>query len=276
MGDVMRNVGDAPELGKPDLLWFNVEEPLTLEALRGRLVILDFWTFCCINCIHIIPALRAAEERYPDDLAVIGVHSPKFDAEKDPENVAQAIARYEIVHPVVHDPEFTIWKSYGVRAWPTLVFISPDGQIIGHHSGERWVRPLLGLRRHHIQVRHEQQRTLRAVSPEPYGQVSPIGIRLQHRGLQALRTQLAGKRADEVHLIARWIRGVEADHLAQQVHSLPSDRVPIHSHQVSPQVVPRPQIAPVYSAPSRSLSRPAMASASPSRRQSGLMAIVPS
>ncbi|MBT3269189.1 redoxin domain-containing protein [Candidatus Poribacteria bacterium] len=132
----MRNVGDAPELGKPDLLWFNVEEPLTLEALRGRLVILDFWTFCCINCIHIIPALRAAEERYPDDLAVIGVHSPKFDAEKDPENVAQAIARYEIVHPVVHDPEFTIWKSYGVRAWPTLVFISPDGQIIGHHSGE--------------------------------------------------------------------------------------------------------------------------------------------
>lgn len=132
----MRDVGAAPELGEPGLQWFNVREPLTLEALRGRLVILDFWTFCCINCIHIIPALRAAEERFPDDLAVIGVHSPKFDAEKDPANVAQAIARYDIAHPVVHDPEFTIWKSYGVRAWPTLVFISPDGEIVGRHSGE--------------------------------------------------------------------------------------------------------------------------------------------
>ena len=132
----MAIVGAAPKLGASDLRWFNVEEPLTLDALRGRLVILDFWTFCCINCMHIIPALRAAEERYPDDLAVIGVHSPKFEAEKDPENLAQAIARYDIVHPVVHDPEFTIWKKYGVRAWPTLVFISPDGQIIGHHSGE--------------------------------------------------------------------------------------------------------------------------------------------
>ena len=102
--------GAAPELGTSDLQWFNVDDPLTLDALRGRLVILDFWTFCCINCMHIIPALRAAEERYPDDLAVIGVHSPKFEAEKDPANLAQAIARYDIVHPVVHDPEFTIWK----------------------------------------------------------------------------------------------------------------------------------------------------------------------
>ncbi|MEO2004692.1 MAG: thioredoxin-like domain-containing protein, partial [Candidatus Poribacteria bacterium] len=132
----MATVGAAPELGTSDLQWFNVDDPLTLDALRGRLVILDFWTFCCINCMHIIPALRAAEERYPDDLAVIGVHSPKFEAEKDPANLAQAIARYDIVHPVVHDPEFTIWKKYGVRAWPTLVFVSPDGEIIGHHSGE--------------------------------------------------------------------------------------------------------------------------------------------
>jgi sugar lactone lactonase YvrE/thiol-disulfide isomerase/thioredoxin len=132
----MSTVGAAPELGKPDLHWFNVDAPLTLEAVRGRLVILDFWTFCCINCIHIIPALRAAEEAFPDDLAVIGVHSPKFEAEKDLVNLAQAIDRYDIVHPVVQDTEFTIWKSYGVRAWPTLVFISPDGQIIGHHSGE--------------------------------------------------------------------------------------------------------------------------------------------
>jgi thiol-disulfide isomerase/thioredoxin len=126
----------APEIDLPGLTWLNVERPLGLEALRGKLVLLDFWTFCCINCMHILPMLKRVEETFPREVVVIGVHSPKFQAERDAANVAQAIARYGIAHPVIHDPEFRIWKQYGVRAWPTLVFIGPDGRVLGHNSGE--------------------------------------------------------------------------------------------------------------------------------------------
>ena len=85
--------------------WLNVTAPISMAQLRGKVVLLDFWTYGCINCMHVLPALRRVEERFPEDLVVIGVHSPKFAAEKDPENVARAIARYGVVHPVVHDPE---------------------------------------------------------------------------------------------------------------------------------------------------------------------------
>jgi thiol-disulfide isomerase/thioredoxin len=126
----------APEINLPGLHWFNVQAPLGLDDLRGRLVILDFWTFCCINCIQILPILHLVEEAYPEDVVVIGVHSPKFPAERDPDNVARAIARYGIRHPVVHDPDFRIWRQYAVRAWPTLMFVSPDGHVIGQNAGE--------------------------------------------------------------------------------------------------------------------------------------------
>lgn len=126
----------APRLNAQNLPWFNVKAPLDLPDLSGKLVILDFWTFCCINCIHIIPTLKKLEERYPKNLVVIGVHSPKFSSEKLPENLKQAIDRYEIKHPVVHDTDFSIWKSYTIRAWPTLVFIDPEGYILGQISGE--------------------------------------------------------------------------------------------------------------------------------------------
>ncbi|MEE9258837.1 MAG: thioredoxin-like domain-containing protein [Nitrospinaceae bacterium] len=126
----------APPLNAENLPWFNVKAPLDLPQLKGKLVVLDFWTFCCINCIHLIPTLKRLEERYSKNLVVIGVHSPKFNSEKLTENLKQAIDRYEIVHPVVHDPEFTIWKSYAVRAWPTLVFIDPDGYMLGQLPGE--------------------------------------------------------------------------------------------------------------------------------------------
>jgi thiol-disulfide isomerase/thioredoxin len=132
----MASVVHAPEINGPGLEWFNVPAPLSLESLRGKLVILDFWTFCCINCIHIIPTLRRIEERFPEEVAVIGVHSPKFEAERDPHNVREAIRRYGIVHPVVHDPGMTLWRAYAVRAWPTLVFIGPDGYVLGQSSGE--------------------------------------------------------------------------------------------------------------------------------------------
>ena len=132
----MNKVVHAPEIDHPGLEWFNVSEPLSLQSLRGRLVILDFWTFCCINCMHVLPTLRRVEEAYPEEVVVIGVHSPKFAAERNSEKLTQAIARYGIAHPVVQDPEMLIWRTYGVRAWPTLVLVSPDGYILGHAPGE--------------------------------------------------------------------------------------------------------------------------------------------
>ncbi len=126
----------APEIALRGLQWFNVAAPLSLESLRGRVVILDFWTEGCINCIHIIPILRRIEQTFPDKVVVIGVHSPKFAEEKQVASVEDAIERYEIHHPIVHDPKMTIWQIYGVHAWPTLVVIDSDGTILGQIAGE--------------------------------------------------------------------------------------------------------------------------------------------
>ncbi|MBU0985594.1 MAG: redoxin domain-containing protein [candidate division Zixibacteria bacterium] len=130
----------APDF--PDHLpWLNIDQPLSLEDLRGKLVLLDFWTFCCINCLHVLPDLKELEEKYPEELVVIGVHSAKFTNEKDTEAIRQAILRYEINHPVINDYDFDVWRSYGTRAWPTLVLINPKGNIIGSHSGEGVFEP---------------------------------------------------------------------------------------------------------------------------------------
>lgn len=123
--------------GFPDTLeWFNVAAPLTLEGLQGRIVLLDFWTYCCINCLHVLPDLRYLEEKYAADLVVIGVHSPKFPNERVQAQVAHAIARYDIRHAVAHDPGFQVWREYVIRAWPTLVVIDAEGFIAGSFSGE--------------------------------------------------------------------------------------------------------------------------------------------
>src|SRR5580692_11361955 len=110
----------APEIARPGLQWFNVAAPLPIASLRGRVVILDFWTEGCINCIHIIPILRRIEETYPDKVVVIGIHSPKFNNEKQIASIADAIQRYEIHHPIIHDPGKTLWQIYGIEGWPTL------------------------------------------------------------------------------------------------------------------------------------------------------------
>lgn len=126
----------APEINRPGLFWLNTPSPLSLADLRGKVVLLDFWTFCCINCMHILPTLRRIETAFADEVMVIGVHSPKFAAEKDIENVRRAIARYGIQHPVIHDPQFMLWHQYDVHAWPTMVYIDPLGRILGQQSGE--------------------------------------------------------------------------------------------------------------------------------------------
>ncbi|MCA1572937.1 MAG: redoxin domain-containing protein [Acidobacteria bacterium] len=116
--------------------WLNTDKPLSLAALKGKVVLLDFWTYGCINCIHIIPDLKRLEEKYANQLVVIGVHSAKFENEKETENIRRIILRYEIEHPVYNDADFKVWQSYGVRAWPTQILIDPAGYVIGSISGE--------------------------------------------------------------------------------------------------------------------------------------------
>lgn len=116
--------------------WLNSDRPLTLEALKGKVVLLDFWTYGCINCIHIIPDLKRLEHKYANQLVVIGVHSAKFENEKETENIRRIILRYELEHPVYNDADYKVWQSYGVRAWPTQVLIDPAGYVIGAVSGE--------------------------------------------------------------------------------------------------------------------------------------------
>ena len=109
---------------------------LDLEDLRGKIVLLDFWTFCCVNCLHVLDELRPLEETWSQELVVIGVHSPKFEFEKDPEALADNIERYEVSHPVLDDPELRTWSEYGARAWPTLMVLDTHGRIAGNLSGE--------------------------------------------------------------------------------------------------------------------------------------------
>ncbi len=131
----------APEFPE-GLEWLNTDKPLSIKALRGKIVLLDFWTYCCINCMHVIPDLKKLEQKYPNELVVIGVHSAKFEGEKDSENIRQAILRYELEHPVINDKDMRVWDEYAVRAWPSLYLIDPEGYIVGKVSGEGVFDPL--------------------------------------------------------------------------------------------------------------------------------------
>jgi thiol-disulfide isomerase/thioredoxin len=125
----------APEL-EGGTGWLNTAGPIHLKDLHGKVVVLDFWTLCCINCIHTLPDLAKLEKKYANQLVVIGVHSAKFDNEKKLESIRKAVLRYEISHPVVNDANMTIWRNYGVQSWPTLYLIDPEGRLVGRGSGE--------------------------------------------------------------------------------------------------------------------------------------------
>ncbi|MFJ4030110.1 NHL domain-containing thioredoxin family protein [Paenarthrobacter sp. NPDC089989] len=152
--------------------WLNTGgKSLDLESLRGKIVLLDFWTFCCINCLHVLDELRPLEEKYSDVLVTVGVHSPKFEHEADPVALASAVERYEIHHPVLDDPELATWKAYTARAWPTLVVIDPEGYIVAHLSGEGHADGLAVLLEELV-AEHEAKGTLHRgngpyVAPEP-------------------------------------------------------------------------------------------------------------
>jgi len=149
----------APELRGRG--WLNTGgRRLTLSDLRGRVVLLDFWTFCCINCLHVLDELRPLEEKYADVLVTIGVHSPKFEHERDPEALARAVERYGVEHPVLDDPELLMWDQYAARAWPTLVVVDPEGYVVATMAGEGHAEALARIV-DELVARHEARGTLR-------------------------------------------------------------------------------------------------------------------
>jgi thiol-disulfide isomerase/thioredoxin len=135
LSDDLQGTVRAPEFPAGDQ-WLNTDHPLTIKELKGKIVLLDFWTYCCINCMHVIPDLKRLEEKYKDSLVVIGVHSAKFKTEKDTDNIREAVLRYEVHHPVINDGDFKVWSGYGIRAWPSFALIDPEGKVVGLTSGE--------------------------------------------------------------------------------------------------------------------------------------------
>ncbi|MBM4463781.1 MAG: redoxin domain-containing protein [Chloroflexi bacterium] len=127
--------------------WLNTDRPLTWGELRGKVVIIDFWTYGCINCMHVIPDLKRLEADFPDELVVIGVHSAKFENERDTENIRHIVLRYGLKHPIVNDRDFLVWRAWDVHAWPTVFIIDPAGNVVGRHSGEgvyMLFKPIIG------------------------------------------------------------------------------------------------------------------------------------
>ncbi|MEV4600434.1 NHL domain-containing thioredoxin family protein [Amycolatopsis sp. NPDC049253] len=125
----------APELTGD--VWLNTGgRRLSLAELRGRIVLLDFWTSGCVNCLHVLDELRPLEEEFGDVLVTVGVHSPKFLHEGERASIEAAVRRYEVHHPVVNDPKMELWSQYAVRAWPTLVIVDPEGYVVHVAAGE--------------------------------------------------------------------------------------------------------------------------------------------
>jgi len=137
-GERLPVLGRAPEL-RGTQEWFNTPDgqPLSLASLRGRVVVLDFWTYSCINCIRTLPYLKAWDERYRDDgLTILGVHTPEFPFERDAGNVGEAIERNELGYPVVQDNDFATWDAYANEFWPAKYFIDARGRVRYTHFGE--------------------------------------------------------------------------------------------------------------------------------------------
>ncbi|MEV6047275.1 NHL domain-containing thioredoxin family protein [Streptomyces xanthochromogenes] len=170
----------APELiGKGG--WLNTGgKKLTLADLRGKCVVVDFWTFCCINCLHVLDELRELEEKHRDTVVIVGVHSPKFVHEAEHQAVVDAVERYGVEHPVLDDPELATWKQYAVRAWPTLVVIDPEGYVVAQHAGEGHAHAIERLVEE-LEAEHGAKGTLRR-GDGPYVPPEPVATDLRFPG----------------------------------------------------------------------------------------------
>ncbi len=177
--------------------WLNTGgKQVSLEDLRGKIVILDFWTFCCINCLHVLDELRPLEERFSDILVTVGVHSPKFEHEADPDALAAAVERYEIAHPVLDDPNLVTWQAYSARAWPTLVVVDPQGYIAASLAGEGHVAGLTSLVEE-LAAEHEAKGTLHR-GDGPYVPPEPVSRTLRFPGKAVPVTRALGGQQDSL------------------------------------------------------------------------------
>ena len=164
--------------------WINTPGPLSLAALRGRIVLLDFWTFCCANCLHVLDELRDLERRYADVLVVVGVHSPKFAHEAEHDAVVAAVERYDVDHAVLDDPGLTTWRQYAVRAWPTLVVVDPEGYVVAQASGEGHAAGLEEVVQRLV-AEHEAKGTLaRGAPPLAIPEPEPTALRFPGKAIR--------------------------------------------------------------------------------------------
>lgn len=123
-------------LFSPNTVWLNTSRPLSADDAKGRAVLLDFWTYGCINCMQIVPDLKALEAHFGDRLLIIGVHSAKFTGERANKRIEAAAKRFGLAHPVINDSDFRIWKHFEVNAWPTLVLLDTQGNVVSTYAGE--------------------------------------------------------------------------------------------------------------------------------------------
>lgn len=136
MGSTSQQYPQAPEFAGI-VEWLNVDEPLTMEALEGNVVLIDFWTYTCINCIRTLPHITSWHESYADEgLVIVGVHTPEFEFEKKTDNVIDAIAEYNIEYPVAQDNDYRTWRAYNNRYWPAKYLIDAEGNVRYTHFGE--------------------------------------------------------------------------------------------------------------------------------------------
>ncbi len=174
----------GPRVRAPELRtrgWLNTGgRALRLADLRGKIVLLDFWTFACINCLHVLDELRPLEEKYRDVLVVVGVHSPKFEHERDPDALAAAVERYGVHHPVLDDADMVMWQQYAAKAWPTLAVIDPTGYLVASMAGEGHAEGLSRLIDQLI-AEHEARGTLHR-GDGPYVPPAPPETQLRFPG----------------------------------------------------------------------------------------------
>lgn len=232
----------------PSWTWFNVQEPLTFDHLKNRIVILDFFTYCCINCMHILPDLEKLESIFDtDQVLIIGVHSAKFENEKLDANIQNAIKRYGIRHPVVNDPQAKWWNQLQISCWPTLMVLSPDLKPVKMFMGEGHLHEVQNFLEVAIQFFDISDRSapLKALPPpSSLGEVvSPTF--LKYPGKVSLwvdkilisdsghhRIVIANRSGLVEHVIGSGVRGLQDGTLTLAQFSSPQGGIFINDHQI--------------------------------------------
>lgn len=149
-----------------NLTWLNSSRSVNKGDLKGRVILLDFWTYACVNCLHVVPEVKKLENEFGDRLTVIGVHSGKFSNEKDNDSIKKAIIKNNIDHLVVNDPDFKVWNSFKVKSWPTLMLLDPSGNIVKKYEGE-----ILAAK-----VRHDVKKTIEKFKYQLSSSELPIAL----------------------------------------------------------------------------------------------------